>query len=139
MRMSRRTRACDDTVTAGRLRKAEQFFEAAETVREFADDELGVADAYVTLCVHAGIAAADVICCVSLGLHALGESHSEALALLESVRPDGSELARSLRALLSIKTRAGYGAEPAAAQDRKRAQRQAERLVRTARDRSTAA
>ena len=137
--MGRRTRACDDAVTAGRLRKAEQFFEAAETVREFADDELDVADAYVTLCVHAGIAAADVICCVSLGTHALGESHSEALALLESVRPDGSDLAKSLRALLGMKTRAGYGAESIAAQDRKRAQRQAERLVRTARDRSTAA
>jgi hypothetical protein len=77
--MSRRTRVCDDAVTAGRLRKAEQFVDAAETVREFADDELDVADAYVTLCVHAGIAAADVICCVSLGVHAVGESHSEAL------------------------------------------------------------
>jgi hypothetical protein len=135
--MSRRTRACDEAVTAGRLRKAEQFVDAAETVREFADDELDVADAYVTLCVHAGIAAADVICCVSLGMHAVGESHSEALALLESVRPDGSELAKSLRALLGMKTRAGYAAEPVAAQDRKRAQRQTERLVRAARDRST--
>jgi hypothetical protein len=43
--MSRRTRTCDDTVTVGRLRKAEQFVDAAETVREFADDELDVADA----------------------------------------------------------------------------------------------
>jgi hypothetical protein len=135
--MSRRTQACDGAVAAGRLRKAEQFVDAAETVREFADDELDVADAYVTLCVHAGIAAADVICCVSLGMHAVGESHSEALALLESVRPDGSELAKSLRTLLGMKTRAGYAAEPVAAQDRKRAQRQTERLVRAARDRST--
>jgi hypothetical protein len=135
--MSRRTRTCDDTVTAGRLRKAEQFVDAAETVREFADDEMDVADAHVTLCVHAGTAAADVICCVSLGMHAVGESHSEALALLESVRPDGSELAKSLRTLLGMKTRAGYAAEPVAAEDRKRAQRQTERLVRAARDRST--
>jgi hypothetical protein len=124
-------------VIAGRLRKAEQFVDAAETVREFADDEMDVADAYVTLCVHAGIAAADVICCVSLGMHTVGESHSEALALLESVRPDGSELAKSLRTLLGMKTRAGYAAEPVAAEDRKRAQRQTERLVRAARDRST--
>jgi hypothetical protein len=124
-------------VTAGRLRKAEQFVDAAETVREFADDEMDVADAHVTLCVHAGTAAADVICCVSLGMHAVGESHSEALALLESVRPDGSELAKSLRTLLGMKTRAGYAAEPVAAEDRKRAQRQTERLVRAARDRST--
>jgi hypothetical protein len=70
-------------------------------------------------------------------MHAVGESHSEALALLESVRPDGAELAKSLRTLLGMKTRAGYAAEPVAAQDRRRAQRQTERLVRAARDRST--
>jgi len=75
--MSRRTRVCDDAVAAGRLRKVEQFVDAAETVRE------------------------------------------------------------SLRTLLGMKTRAGYAAEPVAAQDRKRAQRQTERLVRAARDRST--
>jgi hypothetical protein len=134
--MSGRTRACDDAITIGRLRKAEQFLDAAETVREFADDEYDVADAYVTLCVHAAIAAADVICCVALGVHAIGDNHSEALTLLERVRPEGSELANSLRALLGMKTRAGYGAAPVSAQDRKRAQRQTERLVRAARDRS---
>ena len=135
--MSRRTRACDEVVLAGRLRKAEQFFDAAETVREFANDEFDVADAYVTLCVHAAIAAADVICCVALGMHAQGDSHSEALALLEKVRPNGSELANELRVLLGMKTRAGYGAGPVTAQDRKRAQRLTERLVRAARDRRT--
>jgi hypothetical protein len=69
-----RTRPCDAAVTSGRLRKAEQFLEAAETIREFADDEHNVADAYVTLCVHAAIAAADVICCNELGRHAVGEN-----------------------------------------------------------------
>jgi hypothetical protein len=52
--MSGRTRPCDDAVIHGRLRKAEQFWEAAEIAREFADDEAEVGDAYVTLCVHAG-------------------------------------------------------------------------------------
>jgi hypothetical protein len=135
--MSGRTRTCDDAITAGRLRKAEQFLEAAETIREFADDEHDIADAYVTLCVHAAIAAADVICCIALGVHAVGDSHSEGLALLEKTRPDGTELAKSLRVLLGMKTRAGYSAEPVAAEGRKRAQRQTERLVRVARDRST--
>jgi hypothetical protein len=133
--MSGRTPVCDDVVTSGRLLKAEQFFDAAETIREFADDEFDVADAYVALCVHAAIASADVICCVALGVHALGDNHREALALLERVRPDGAELAKSLRALLSMKTRAGYGAQPVSAQDRKRAQRQTGLLVRAARDR----
>lgn len=44
---------------AGRMRKAEQFIEAAEMVREFADSEHELDDACVTLCVHAGIAARD--------------------------------------------------------------------------------
>jgi hypothetical protein len=69
-----RTRPCDDAVTRGRLRKAEQFWEAAELTREFADDEDEVG---------------------------------------------------------------GYSASPVSAVDRKRAQRQAERLLQAARDRST--
>jgi hypothetical protein len=132
-----RTRQCDDAVTRGRLRKAEQFWEAAELTREFADDETEVGDAYVTLCVHAGIAAADVICCIALGEHAVGEDHNEALTLLSRVRPDGKELTKALAVLLGMKTLAGYSASPVSAVDRKRAQRQAERLLQSALDRST--
>lgn len=135
--MTARTRQCDDAVTRGRLRKAEQFWEAAELTREFADDETEVGDAYVTLCVHAGIAAADVICCIALGEHAVGEDHNEALTLLSRVRPDGKELTKALAVLLGMKTLAGYSASPVSAVDRKRAQRQAERLLQSALDRST--
>ena len=77
------------------MRKAEQVAEAAQTIREFAG-EADVGDAYVTLLVHAGIAAADVVCCRELGEHALGESHTEAIALLRRVRPDGTQLASAL-------------------------------------------
>lgn len=35
---------------------------AHQAVRRDADDEADVGDVYVTLCVHAGIAAADVLC-----------------------------------------------------------------------------
>lgn len=133
--MTARTRPCGDAVTDGRLRKAEQFWEAAEITRELADDEAEVGDAYVTLCVHAGVAASDVICCVALGEHASGEDHTEALALIAKVRPGGIEPAKALAVLLGMKTRAGYGARPVSAVDRKRAQRQAERLLRAARDR----
>ena len=133
--MTTRTRPCDEADTRGRLRKAEQFWEAAEITREFADDEAEVGDAYVTLCVHAGIAAADVICCVGLGEHAVGEDHNEALALITRVHPGGKELAKALAVLLGMKTRAGYSASPVSAVDRKRAQRQAERLLQVARDR----
>jgi hypothetical protein len=133
--MTGRTRRCDDAVTDGRLRKAEQFWEAAEITREFADDEAEVGDAYVTSCVHAGVAASDVICCVALGEHASGEDHTEALAMIAKVRPAGTELAKALAVLLGMKTRAGYSARPVSALDRRRARRQAERLLRAARDR----
>jgi hypothetical protein len=135
--MTARTRTCDEGIIAGRLRKAEQFLDAAETIREFADDENEIADAYVTLCVHAGVAAADAICCIALGEHAGGEDHQEALALISRVRPDGTELAKTLRTLLGMKTRAGYSHRPVTAEDPKRAGRNAERLVRAARDRRT--
>ncbi|HWF56087.1 MAG TPA: hypothetical protein VG223_15730 [Solirubrobacteraceae bacterium] len=133
--MTARTRRCDEPTIAGRLRKAEQFLDAAGTIREFADDEHDVGDALVTLCVHAGIAAADVLCCIALGEHAHGEDHNTALELLTRVRPNGNTLATSLRPLLGMKTRAGYSHRPVIPDDRKRAYRAAEKLVRAARDR----
>jgi hypothetical protein len=60
-------RDCDDEIVSGRLSKAEQFLDVAAMVRDLADDEEDVGDAVVTLCVHAGIAASDVICCKALG------------------------------------------------------------------------
>lgn len=104
-------------------------------MREFSEDEAEVGDAYATLCVHAGIAAADVLCCIGLGQHAAGENHNEALTLLARVRPKGDEFAKALGLLLSMKTRAGYSAAPVTADDRTRAQRNARRLVEAARDR----
>jgi len=130
-----RLKDCDDTTRAGRWRKAEQFLEAAMTIRDLADDEAEVGDAFVTLCVHAGIAASDVICCAALGRFVQGEDHNEAIAELSKVRPDGKELGGDLRALLAMKTRAGYGAPAVNADQRKRAWRRAERLVDSARSR----
>lgn len=65
--MTTRIRNCDERIIAGRLRKAEQFLAAAEAIRDLADDEIEVGDAFVTLCIHSGIAASDVICCHELG------------------------------------------------------------------------
>jgi hypothetical protein len=117
------------------MRKAEQFWHAAESIRELADDEADIGDAYVTLCVHVGVAAADVVCCRSLGEHAVGEDHNEAVSLIRRTRPDGDALATALSVLLGMKTRAGYGARPVNVTDRKRAQRQAERILRAAQER----
>jgi hypothetical protein len=93
--MSGRTRPCDAATAAGRLPKADQFLEAAETIREFADDEAQIGDAYVTLCVHAGIAAADVLCCAAFGVHAIGDDHNGAAELLGRVRPGGGALSNA--------------------------------------------
>ena len=117
------------------MRKAEQFADAAETIREFADHEADIGDAYVTLLIHAGIAAADVICCEALGEHAHGESHTDAVELLRRVRPDGSDLGIALGSLLGAKTRAGYSYQPVDQETRVRSARAVEKLLRDARDR----
>lgn len=133
--MTPKTKTCTQAIKAGRMHKAEQFADAAETIREFADDEADVGDAFVTLLIHAGIAAADVICCEALGEHAHGESHTDAVALLRRVRPDGGDLGNALGTLLGAKTRAGYGYRPVNQETRVRSTRAVEKLLRAARDR----
>jgi len=125
-----RTRHCPPAVRLGRLQKAVQFFDAAVVVQSLADEDGEIADAYVTLCVHAGIAASDVICCARLGEHAQGENHGEAVELLGKADKDS---AKHLRTLLGMKTKAGYGYATATADDCKRAGRAAEALLETAR------
>jgi len=133
--MATRLRDCSEALVTGRLGKAEQFLEAAATVRDLSDDEADVGDALVTLCVHAGIAASDVICCKALGHFIQGDDHQRAIAELSKVAPDGKRLGNDLRALLQMKTRAGYAAPTVSAEQRKRAWRRAESLVEAARSR----
>ncbi len=89
----------------------------------------------MTLCIHAGIAASDVLCCKALGHYAQGPDHRQAVTELSKVVPDGKVLGSDLRALLGMKNRAGYAAPPVTADDRKRAWRRAESLVEAARSR----
>jgi hypothetical protein len=112
------------------LRKAQQFGEAASILLEFADEAEELADAYVTLCVHAGIAAADVICIRRLGRYANGQNHSEAVRLLEST-DRGS--AKHLQTLLGMKTKAGYSYLSPSKAERARAERAMNALLETAR------
>jgi hypothetical protein len=123
-----RTRDCTPATIAGRLDAARQFRLTAESLD--GDEELG--NAYVTNCVHAGIAAADVICCSALGHHAQGDNHSDAIALLKTVRPDGDELSKHLATLLALKSKAGYGFIQPSREDRKRAGRAMDALVERA-------
>jgi hypothetical protein len=127
---------CGPGVAEGRLTKAEQFHSAAETIMEHAAEEADVGDAYVTLCVHAGIAAADVICCKALGQHSSGSNHADAVALLKKVPRDGASLAAALNRLLQNKTRAGYSANPVTAAMRTEARSASTKLVNAARERA---
>jgi hypothetical protein len=131
--MTARIRNCDERTASGRLRKAEQFQDAAATIRDLANDETEVGDAFVTLCVHAGIAASDAICCEALGHYVQGDDHNQAIAELSKVKPDGNELGGDLRALLQMKSRAGYGPIPVTVEQRKRAWRRAGSLIEAAR------
>lgn len=128
--MTPRTTPCGPSVRAGRWAKARQFYDAAQAVRDLAEEAGEVGDAYVTLCVHAGIAAADVICCARLGLFSRGDNHNEAVRLLESA--DQSS-AKHLRTLLNLKTAAGYSHAPVSADAFKRAGRAMDSLIESAR------
>lgn len=121
-----RMKRCDAATRAGRLAKAEEFWSASETLSALADDDGAFADAIITLCVHAGVAAADVICCARLGVHARGQSHDEAAALLGKA---DKPAAKHLRVLLGMKTKSGYSDRSSRADERRRAQRAAEALV----------
>ncbi|GAA2170965.1 hypothetical protein GCM10009846_03170 [Agrococcus versicolor] len=125
----RRTVPADAVVREGRLAKARQFLRVAEDAIEL-DDGSGVADAAVTLLVHAGIAAADAICARAIGAHAQGQDHRDAIALLASVDRDAS---KDLETLLAMKTRAGYGHDPISGDRLRRAERAARALVERAR------
>jgi hypothetical protein len=125
-----RTSPCTAEIRRDRLRKASQFIDAATLIADHSDEETDIADAIVTLCVHAGIAASDVICCARLGQHAQGADHSEAVALLGKA---DSGSAKHLRVLLSMKTKAEYSHSGVTASDIKRAVRAAEALVEAAR------
>jgi hypothetical protein len=92
-----------------------------------------IGDAYVTLCVHAGIAAADSICAHRLKQHHIGDNHHEAVAMLRQVQPDGHAFANDLDQLLKLKTKAGYTHRPVTADERKLAGRRARTLVDAAR------
>src|SRR5258707_6620021 len=119
---------CTPDVRRGRLRKAGHFLDAANLIADQAGTEPGSADVFITLCIHAGIAASDVICCARLGQHAQGEKHNKALALLGQA---DSGSVKHMRVLLSMKTKAGYSHAEATAADAKRAGRAAETLVET--------
>ena len=108
------------------MKKAVEFLDAATLIAD--DDEFS--NASVNLLVNAGIAAADVVCCVRLGVHAKGENHNEAADLLSKADP---ALQKHLRVLLGLKSKVAYTHEPVSKQEQTKSNRAAEALVEAAR------
>jgi hypothetical protein len=106
------------------MNKAEEFYEAGVVL------EGDSPSASVELLVLAGIAAADVVCCVRLGMHSSSESHREAVALLEKAEP---HVEKHLGTLLGLKSKVAYTHLPPSTDDCKKASRTAENLVEAAR------
>ncbi len=121
-----RTKKCTTATSLGRLKKAEEFLEDAELLSSDRERRNSAA----TLYVDAGIAAADVICCKSLGEHAQGPDHGDAIALLGRV---DRNLSRDLAVLLWNKSLISYSARQIAEGEFKKIQRSATRLVEEAR------
>lgn len=130
--MSARTSKCNEADRRGRMHVAEQFHTAAGLINEFTGDpdQDTINNAYVTLCVHAGIAAADVICCANLGEYSRGDDHKGAVTLLGAV---DKNLANALARLLVLKTPAGYQPLTVSRQHVTTARRQADQLITAAR------
>lgn len=114
------SRSADAEVRRGRWDKTLQFAEAAALLFDDQSESSDVGDSFITLAVHAGIAASDVICIARLGKYSASGAHDEAIALLKSADPDAS---KHLSRLLSLKTKAGYTHRPASLADVRTAHR----------------
>jgi hypothetical protein len=103
-----RTQPCGRPEARTRLEQAEAFVLAAELVL---DDTTALANPGVAaaLAILAGIAASDAACCARLRRRSRGQAHEEAVTLLETVEPGGTEMAKDLKRLLQKKDSASYG------------------------------
>jgi hypothetical protein len=103
-----RTQPCGRQEARTRLEQAEAFVLAADLVL---DDTTALANPGVTaaLAILAGIAASDAACCARVRRRARGQAHDEAVDLLATVEPGGTEMAKDLKRLLQKKDSASYG------------------------------
>jgi hypothetical protein len=101
-----KTRDCAAGEARKRLAAARKFLEVAEIYGD-EDDPEGLRVA-VANAVHAGIAAADAMCCARLGQHAVGDDHRAAADLVKGIGREGDEAAEALAVLLGIKNKAQY-------------------------------
>lgn len=129
-RSTGRTAPCGRREAQARLVAARAFVSAAELVHTEPDDPVlplrGVAAANAVL---AGVAAADVICCVRLGEMFRGEDHAQAIDLLARALPEGARVKSDLQRLLGIKDKVHYQAIIVTPTEAVAAIRQAKRVL----------
>lgn len=121
-----RTKRCTRGFADGRLSKAIEFIEDAESIVVLD----GGGNSAASLFVDAGIAASDVLCCRAMGAHAQGPDHNGAVQLLGKV---DKSLAGDLRVLLRNKSKISYSDRPLPAGEFERVRRASVRLVEAAR------
>ena len=86
-----------------------------------------------SLSVLGGIAASDVVCGVRLGVRSRGQDHRQAADLLDEVRPDGPDLAKSLVRVLDLKDGSQYAPRLLNRERAEQALRHAQHLLDAAR------
>lgn len=116
--MGERLMSPDRTTTVedakARWLKAREFADVAALLFDASRNTAESPSAFITMAVHAGIAAADVICITRLGRYSPTGNHQESIALLERA---GKGLGKHLNKLLGLKTKAGYSAIAVSASD----------------------
>jgi HEPN domain-containing protein len=123
-----RTRPVSVVQARSYLAKADEYLAAAL-------DELEAkrAIAATSLAIHAAINAADAVCGRRLGKRAAGQDHDQVIGLLAEAGKDGADLAKDLRRLLPMKTKAEYDPDDIPLAAASRAVDRARRCVRVAR------
>jgi hypothetical protein len=109
---------------------AAQVRSYAAKAQEFA--EAAASDLDAGRNVAAGINSADAVCGARLAKRAAGEDHDQVLGLLGQAGPDGAEVARDLRRLLPLKTKAEYEPDDIAPSVAAKAVERAQRCVAVA-------
>lgn len=102
-----RTSSCSAAEARTRLEQARAFLEVAELVLG-GEDDLATPQVAAALAVLSGIAASDAACCARIGVRSRSQDHRTAIALLATVEPNGTDMAKDLRRLLDMKDNAHY-------------------------------
>jgi len=141
-----RTEHCTSAQASTHLAHAEAFLEVARLVAAEPggpEPSLDYEQVAAALAVLAGVAAADALCCASLGQRSRGQDHRSAQSLLRTVRvgpgtgtqqmANAERLAKALGKLLDLKDTAHYGTMWVSSEEVAQASKAADQLISAAR------